>query len=80
MIDVALTEAAELLAAQGRRREAIALVEHALRERRDANTTLLLASLLLGASSIAEQNLGFAHLRRLQWIDGRGARSAERPE
>ncbi len=67
-IDPALVEAAELLASQGRRRDAIALVERALRERRDADTMVLLASLLLGAGSVREQNLAFAHLRRLQWL------------
>ena len=69
-MDPALTEAAELLASQGKRREAIALVEQALRERRDTDTTLLLITLLLCSNSRADQNLGFAYLRRLQWTAG----------
>ena len=65
--DPALREAAESLAAQGRRREAIALVELVFRERRDADTALLLTLLLLGSGSADDARLGHAYLRRLQW-------------
>lgn len=65
--DPELKEAAEFLAAHGRRREAIALVEGVFRERRDADTALLLTLLLLGSPNEEDWRLGQAYLRRLQW-------------
>ena len=65
--DLALKEAAESLAAHGRRREAIVLVERVFRERRDADTALLLTLLLLGSGSADDSRLAHAYLRRLQW-------------
>ena len=65
--DPSLKEAAELLASLGRRREAIALVESVFRERRDADTALLLTLLLLGSGSDDDSRLAHAYLRRLQW-------------
>ena len=65
--DPALREAAESLAAHGRRRDAILLVEHVFRERRDADTALLLTLLLLGSGSADDSRLAHAYLRRLQW-------------
>ena len=65
--DPALKEAAESLAAHGRRREAILLVEHAFRERRDADTALLLTLLLLGSGRADDFQLAHVYLRKLQW-------------
>lgn len=67
MDDRELREAAEFLAAHGRLKEAIALVESAFRARRDADTAMLLTLLLLGSTDEVDLKLAHAYLRRVQW-------------
>jgi hypothetical protein len=63
-----LDQAAELLASQGRTRDAIALVEQALFVHpRDPDALLLLTLLLLGTGSDRDRHFGMGYLRRVQW-------------
>ncbi|MBX3221666.1 MAG: hypothetical protein KF795_14190 [Labilithrix sp.] len=64
--DEALARAAKLLAAQGRRREAIVLVERAIRDRTTADHVLLLALLLLDRDAPGDRRVANAYLQRLQ--------------
>ncbi|MBX3186258.1 MAG: hypothetical protein KF819_04550 [Labilithrix sp.] len=63
----ALARAALLLTAHGRGRDAITLVERALRARSDPETVMLLALLLLGTGDRRDWRRAHVHLRRLQW-------------
>jgi len=73
-----LKEAAEHLAATGRRHEAIALVERVFREQRDIDTGLLLTLLLLGSDREEDLRLARAYLRRLGWQRRLGEQPARR--
>ena len=67
-----LARAVALLAAHGRRREAILFVEHLLRERTSDDDVLLLAALLLGTGIAGDRRRARLYLQRLQ------CRAAER--
>ena len=64
--DPSLDRAAELLAANGRQRDAILLVERAIREESSDGNVLLLAALLFGTRSSSDRRLAANHLQRLQ--------------
>jgi hypothetical protein len=65
--DRSLTEAAELLAAHGRRHDAILFVAFALRQNRDNDTALLLVLLLLSSGTERDRAAARHYLRRVQW-------------
>jgi hypothetical protein len=65
--DRSLASAAELLTAHGRRHDAILLVAIALRERRDADTALLLVLLLHSSGTARDRAAARHYLRRVQW-------------
>jgi hypothetical protein len=65
--DPALSHAVELLALQGRERDAILLVERALREHASDDVILLFTLLLLNTGRRSDRRLGRAYLQRMQW-------------